>query len=455
MFRTLFAKIFIWSAVGQLVTLGSILALAAYYLPQSEEAVDNAWSAYAHTAVALYEKFGPKAVDEFLAKTGEDTLLQLQFAANRAGTSCASPTGAGAAQDTTAIAAAGFSGNYCLTVHANAGGLPDSPQSRRSRMQLVILLELLGCAGLSYIVARYLSRPITELRDAARRLARGDLTARVGGRFAARGDEAADLVREFNQMAERLAELIQSQRRLIGDISHEIKSPLARLSVALGLARRNAEAYAPRHFERMQREIEGISMLATELLTLARLQQGGAEPRMEEVDLTGLVEGVIADVTYEAQARAADIVFKRPDGPLRVEGNETLLRRAVENVLRNAIFYTAEGIAVDVTLSRIGGNGAVLEIRDHGPGVPAAALPHLFEAFYRVDEARTRKTGGSGIGLAICRQAIELHGGFVRAWNAAPNGLTIEIRLPLAGARLAREAADASAGREASLTPVT
>ena len=321
--RTLFSKIFIWSAFAQVLTLGSILALVTFYIPDSEGAINNAWSAYAHTAVVLLEKFGPEALDEFLTKTGEDTLLQLRLQATASGKACTpdapseSPPHA-LEPNTTTIAASGLEGDYCLTVHATSGGLPESPKDRRSSLQIMILLELLSCAGLSYGVARYLSRPISELRSAASRLAQGDLTARVGGTLADRSDEAAGLVREFDQMAERVADLIDAQRRLIGDISHEIKSPLARLSVALGLARRTAETYAPRQFDRMERELERLSMLAGELLTLAKLEQTPALTPIATVDLGAVVERVLSDASYESQTRMGDIVLHKHDRPLLV-----------------------------------------------------------------------------------------------------------------------------------------
>ena len=437
--RTLFGKIFLWSAFAQVLTLGSILALVTFYIPDSEGAINNAWSAYAHTAVVLLEKFGPEALDEFLTKTGEDTLLQLRLQATPSGNTCA-PDGPAPSpphppeENTTTIAASGLEGDYCLTVHAASGGLPQSPKDRRTTLQIMILLELLSCAGLSYGVARYLSRPISELRSAASRLAEGDLTARVGGKLADRSDEAAGLVREFDQMADRVADLIDAQRRLIGDISHEIKSPLARLSVALGLARRTAETYAPRQFDRMERELERLSVLAGELLTLAKLDQGPPPASLASVELGAVVERVLADATFESQMRMGDILFHKHDAPLHVAGDEDLLRRAIENVVRNAMFYTSPGTKVEIALSSADGRTAELEIRDHGPGVPDEALPHLFEPFYRVDRARTRKTGGAGVGLSICERAVRLHGGKVSARNATPRGLIVEIALPLAEA---------------------
>ncbi len=424
MLRTLFAKILVWSVVVQLITVAVNLALVTYYLPESQHAVNNAFKLYADTAVTLYERFGPKALDQFLAQSGASTLLNLRLSTTDPGASCG-PHG----DTTTSILARGRTGTYCLTVHAKNGGLPESPESRRSRLQITILLELINCAGLSYFIARYLSRPISELRLAARRLAVGDLGARVGARFSARKDEAAELVRDFDRMADRVSGLIETQRRLIGDVSHEIKSPLARLNVALGLARRDAEDHAPRQFARMQKEIDTISQLVGELLTLASLDTATAPPD-HRVDLGEVVGDVVADIAYEMPARARDLSVSATDHPVILRGDRTLLARAIGNVVRNAVFYTAPGAAIEIGFRPGAPVRVRLTIRDHGPGVPEKALGCLFDPFYRVDDARTRRTGGSGIGLAICRRAVELHGGTVHARNVTPHGLEIVIDLP-------------------------
>lgn len=230
---------------------------------------------------------------------------------------------------------------------------------------------------------------------------------------------------------EELEAAMKAQQRLIGDISHEIKSPLARLSMALGLARRSAEAEAPRQFDRMEREIENISALASELLTLARLDGAIAPPAFAEFNLSALVERIVADARYETPLRASDVVLRNTDTSVTVVGNADLLRRAIENVVRNAIFYTSENTAVDVALMRKAPGLVAIEVADRGAGVPEAALAHLFEPFYRVDEARARETGGTGIGLAICERVIQLHGGSVHARNNDPHGLIVEIELPL------------------------
>jgi signal transduction histidine kinase len=429
--RTLFAKILLWSVSVQFVTVGTILVLVTFYLPQSQEAVNNAFALYADTAVALYERFGPEALDKFLARSGENTLLQLKLSTTSSSAPCA-PESESASQSSASVIAQGSTGTYCLTVHATSGGLPESPESRRERLQIVILLQLVSCAGLSYFIARYLSRPISDLRRAATRLAKGDLTVRVGAKFSGRHDEAADLVREFDQMADRFAALVEAQRRLIGDVSHEIKSPLARLNMALGLARRDAEQHAPKQFQRIQREIDSISELVRELLTLASLDAGTGMVLNERVNLPEVIAQALSDIAFEFPDRASDMVFAKPDREIAIAGDRALLGRAIENLLHNAVFYTARGAAVEIRCEVAAADRVRVTILDHGPGVPEPALARLFDPFYRVDDARTRQTGGTGIGLAICRRTVELHKGTISARNVAPHGLAVVMDLPQA-----------------------
>jgi two-component system sensor histidine kinase CpxA len=435
--RTLFSKILIWSAAAQLIIVITLAGFVKFYIPESEDAVNNAWSLYAHDAVMLYEKMGPVTLQEFLTRTGEDTLMRLQLALEQPGATCQpaaaltpiADSGTSGGKATTTIKASGLDGDYCLTVHAKPTSLPETAASRRSRVQIAILFELLSSAALSYFIARYLSRPISELRRVSSQLALGDLNARVGSKFARRKDEAAELVREFDQMAERLSGLIETQHRLIADISHEIKSPLARLSMALGLARRSAEHYAPLQFDRMQSEVDRISLLATELLLLERIDSEDAM-RVGAVEIAALTAEIIADACYESSRAQEDFVVSCP-ADLVIAGDANLLRRLIENLVRNAIFYTQPGTEIAIGVSRKGEDRVLIEIRDRGPGVPQASLPHLFEPFYRVDEARGRKTGGTGIGLAICERVVHLHHGTISAANATPHGLIVLVDLPL------------------------
>jgi signal transduction histidine kinase len=310
--------------------------------------------------------------------------------------------------------------------------LPPPPEILQ-RVASLLSVEVACCTLVSYLLARYLARPLRTLHGATIAFAGGDLSARGQEVKAERRDEVADLVRAFNSMADRISALIQDQRRFIVDVSHEIRSPLARLSLAAALARRAASPLAAEQFDRLEREIETASSLVRDLQVLASLQDGAPPPRCEIVDLAALVTAAIDNVTFEWEGRPHDIKLTAPSEPVIAWGDSAVLQRAVENVLHNAMFYTPQDTEVAMTVTRRGGS-AHIEVRDHGPGVPEVALPHLFDPFYRVDESRTRNTGGIGIGLAILQRAVALHGGTATAANADPSGLRICIDLPLATA---------------------
>ena len=256
---------------------------------------------------------------------------------------------------------------------------------------------------ISYLLARSLSAPVRTLRDATQKLAGGDMSVRVGPSLGGPRDETAELGRDFDRMAERIDALLSAQRRLLRDISHELRSPLARLNVALGLARQKAGADAQGALDRMEREADRLNELIGELLTLTLLEsetkEGGAVP----VDLEALVHDVVQDADFEAKVsnRAVQVVESEP---LSVSGIPELLRRAIENVVRNAVRFTGEGSSVELRLSRsedLPVPMARISVRDHGPGVPEEALGRIFEPFYRVADARDRQSGGTGIGLGI------------------------------------------------------
>jgi two-component system sensor histidine kinase CpxA len=234
-------------------------------------------------------------------------------------------------------------------------------------------------------------------------------------------------------MAERIEALMESQKRLVRDVSHELRSPLARFNVALGLARQHCSSAADSYFNRIERDAERLNELIGELLTLSLLESGTEQLLREPLALDALVAKVAQDAEFEAENRGKSVALIACEA-LAVEGNSELLRRALENVVRNAVRYTREGMTVEITLHSEQGEEAmhaVITVRDHGPGVPEATLAKLFLPFYRVAEARDRQSGGTGIGLAITDRAVRLHGGTVNARNAPDGGLLIEIRLPV------------------------
>jgi len=293
---------------------------------------------------------------------------------------------------------------------------------------------LLSSGLVCYAMARYLLAPVTTLSEATRSLALGDLGVRVSGRLGARRDELADLGEDFDFMAGRLGELLDHQRQLLSDISHELRSPLARLSVALGLARQRAGETASDSLDRIEQESERLNAMIGELLVLTRLDDPRNLPEQEIVDLGALVGEVCADGDYEASSTGRRVEVD-PLPAVRVHGYAQLLRRAMENVVRNAIRYTPEGTSVSVSLvAGPGPDTATISVTDQGSGVPEETLSSLFEPFYRVGDARDRASGGTGLGLSISERAVRAHGGTIRASNRSEGGLEVEITLPTARA---------------------
>jgi signal transduction histidine kinase len=283
----------------------------------------------------------------------------------------------------------------------------------------VIALAVLLCYGF----AHYLTAPLRRLRSTVERFGQGDLTARAQEK---RHDEVGDLAASFNRMADHIQTLLAAERRLLFDISHELRSPLARLSVAVELAR-PSEANAPL-LDRIQKEADRLNSLIVQMLEVTRTEGEPSRMKAEPVRLDQLVGELAGDCAIEAQAHGCSLHFPHP-GPVSLSGDGELLRRAIENVMRNAIRYAPEATNVEVTLEN-GGGWAKIRVRDYGPGVPPEALPRLFDAFYRVEEDRDRKSGGVGLGLSIARRAVELHKGKLQASNASP-GLLVEIDLPV------------------------
>jgi len=299
---------------------------------------------------------------------------------------------------------------------------------------LGILIGIISSGLVCYVLARYLTSPVVRLRAATQQLAAGDLTARAGVPGSRRHDEMAQLTRDFDRMAERLQNLVDAQRRLLSDISHELRSPLARLNVALELARQRSGAEARTALDRIDRETNRLNEMIERLLTIARLEAGGQAVEKSPVRLVELIDEIARDAAFEAQSRRCEVEVTIVDDCV-VSGSASLLHSAIENVVRNAIRYTQEGSSVQVRLeqgSGLAGPQAIVSVSDSGPGVPNEALDKLFLPFYRIDDARGRQTGGVGLGLAITQRAISLHEGTIRAANRPEGGLMVEIRLPLA-----------------------
>jgi len=296
---------------------------------------------------------------------------------------------------------------------------------------------LLASLVFGALLAWYVARPIRHLRAAFASLSHGNLETRVAPLMGRRRDDVADLGRDFDRMAQQLQSLMGAQRFLLHEVSHELRSPLARLQAAIGLARQNPDE-VDGSFERIEREADCIDELVGQLLTLSRLEATVADPSGDHVectDLMDLVASIVADAHFEAQANGRAVVFES-EGDAVAEVLAELIHRAVENVIRNSVRYTGRGSTVEVRaeVSRspfpeARGGTFVVRVADRGPGVAESELPSIFEPFFRGAEGQWG--AGFGLGLAITRRAIEAHGGSVRADNRAGGGLVIELALPL------------------------
>jgi two-component system, OmpR family, sensor histidine kinase CpxA len=295
-----------------------------------------------------------------------------------------------------------------------------------------LLAVLIMAGALCFWLARHITIPVSKMRTTAQQLADGNLGARVGRAVASRHDELADLGRNFDRMAERIESLLTSQRLLFRNVSHELRSPLARLNVALELARRSTAAEVSGYLDRIEREAERLNRLIGQMLALARLVSGVDRAEQGVFELGRLVQEVVADGDFEARARHSAVRMVSCESCV-VVGAAELLRSALENIVRNAVHATMEGTETEVRMRHrqtSEGVYAVIEVRDHGPGVPEKELANIFQPFHRLGPVHARHTGGAGLGLAIAERAVRLHGGTIVAANAPGGGLLMTICIP-------------------------
>ena len=306
--------------------------------------------------------------------------------------------------------------------------------TRFASPQLPVAIAVGGVT--TFVLVLIFTRPVIRLRRAATQLARGKLSTRVkqtrwGAFF--EGEEFNALVHDFNHMAERLEWLVDAQKLLLRDVSHELRSPLARLSLALELARGDADTTMGIHLDRIERETDRLNQLIGQLLTLSSMEAAESLEKPERVSLDQLLKEIFTDAEYEAQQRGAGVVMQTVC-ECEVDGRRELLYRSVENIIRNAIRYTEPGSQVEICLRKDESfRMALIEVSDRGPGIPEQELEAIFRPFYRIDLARAAQTGGFGVGLAIAERAVKLHNGRITATNREGGGATIQIALPIAG----------------------
>jgi two-component system sensor histidine kinase CpxA len=301
------------------------------------------------------------------------------------------------------------------------------PGSVLAAVLISSLLTSLLCA----VLAQYITRPILRLRDTAHAIAGGNLEARAGLSGSTRRDEIADLVRDFDGMAGEIRDLVESNRRMLMGVSHDLRSPISRIRVALSLASTAPELERNELLGRIEIELLRLNEMIEQILTVARLESGQLRPEVEALSLNQVIGEAVEDARFEASQSNVEVVYDEHWPEVTLKGAENMLRSAVENVLRNAIFYSGADGRVELSV-KVQNAVATISVRDNGPGVPASALPKLFNPFYRVDDARGTSTGGSGLGLSIVSGAVKVHNGSVCARNLEPHGLEIIIELPVA-----------------------
>lgn len=302
--------------------------------------------------------------------------------------------------------------------------------SRPKVIAVPLIVATLISGIICFLLARYLTAPLSRLRTATSAMAKGDLSHRVAPTMGKRKDEIAELAIDFDNMATQLQKLLISHKQLLRDASHELRSPLARLQVALGLAQKKTTGEIDKELSRIELETERLNELIGQLLSLARMETNSSEIQLETFNLSTLLNEVIDDAQYEANPQQRHINLKNKVD-CQVTGNPILLKSALENIIRNAIRYTAEKTSVEIDMQTGRNNQILITIRDHGPGVDNDMLEKIFEPFVRTSIARDRQTGGYGLGLAIAKRAISLHNGKVSAQNQKEGGMCVKIVLPV------------------------
>ncbi len=449
----LFFKIFLWFLAAIALMVGGVVFLN--WTVQTEPVVSrwrisvrNQTNIYAATAAQIYATQGEAGLNEFLSRVRQaETIGEVDIIGENGRVWLSEGVNAENYREFVDRALAGDAVEIELVQPESALSTRQFVLPNGERYVLIVRWErprmtpFFGESPLRYIrygallltafllcwaLARYLSSPIGKLRKATQKLADGDLTARVADQVGNRHDELASLAKDFDVMAERIESLIMSQKRLSRDVSHELRSPLARMNVALEIAKQKSNGETAPVLQRIETESNRLNAMISSLLTLSKLETGEQDFDRRELNLKTLVEQVAADADFEANAKGKSVnILEAVD--CRISGSESLIRSAVENVLRNAVRYTTEGTEVEVSLSNGDGN-AVLRVLDHGGGVPETELSNLFRPFYRVGEARDRGSGGTGLGLAIAEQAIRAHKGTINARNTV-DGLEVEITL--------------------------
>lgn len=454
--RTLFLKIFFCFLVI-IVLVGTSLEtsalLARFYEDRWQATLHSIMPMEAEKAAVMYETEGPEKLRAYLDELQSRKTVRFYFfdedgnvlldrpappavlevARNKEGMARTTAQGLSAVRVRLGIAVrqviAPSGKKYSLGFQTSPSHLVPVSEALGKHPYLRLLAITLVAMALCFALTLHITRPLGKLRQAASDIADGRLKTRVKPAIGRRHDEIALLGDDFDRMAEQIERLVTAQRNLLGDVSHELRSPLARLIVALSLLKQAQSDEATEYQTRIGIEADRLDKLIGQLLTLTRIDSGVDSTLRETFDLANLVQEVTADGDFEARAQNRGVRFLASQS-CPMTGVAELIRSAVENVVRNAVRHTAEGTTVEVTIERKE-TLALLRVRDHGPGVPVELLDKIFLPFHRNGDG-----GGAGLGLAITDRVVKLHNGTIEAYNAREGGLMIDIHLPLLGTDL-------------------
>jgi two-component system OmpR family sensor kinase len=445
--HSLFWRIFLtfWFALA-LILVGTVTVAVDAALKWRSERPSLPYEELYSAAAQVFESGGGAGLKQWIQDLSPPALRDRTFVLDSAGRDLLdrplpSYPGATRARAARGLAVPGPIGRSLMLVGSDGrtyrvivtAGLLRGPARRFGELELpgvraaTLIIALVVSAVICFFLARYLTAPVDRLRDATQRIAAGDLNVRVLPSLKGRNDDLGLLAADFDSMAERVRSLLESKQQLLRDVSHELRSPLARLQLALSLAQRG-DMGLPENLARIGREADRLEQLIARVLLLARIERPGLGIESERVDVGALLEEIVADVVIEADARRSRMDLESA-AALEVMGDREALRSAFENVLRNAVRYSPPGSQLRVRAQRSAASIEV-EFEDQGPGVPEKDLALIFEPFYRVDASRDRAEGGEGLGLAIAARAVALHHGSIKARNLQGGGLAVRITLP-------------------------
>ena len=444
--RSLFARVFLnfWLASSLMVLSLAVVTAMTNARPLSHRWLMHSLDLYTTTAIDVYEHGGVERLEEYLAEIHGDSHISATLMKNDVNlTNTPFPTDAAALlaqarrEEKSTFS---FGSPWIGVVRQQRGqdiyvlvsqvrpvrmfGNFLDPEKNWFRLAVMLLISV----GLCGLLARSITRPIRSLQKTALAITQGNLAARALPAMKGRKDELASLAHDFDQMAERVQTLLNQQKMLLRDISHELRSPLARLSVSAELVQRGDTTAA----ERMQADIKSLERMITDLLTLARIDASDKYSRHETVQIGRLVQQIVKDASFEGLTEQKSVV---QTGVMErfVQADTGLLHSCIENVVRNALRHTPAGGVVEVKVSDdsdVVSPTVIVHVRDEGPGVPEQALDRIFDPFFRLPSPDAHKQSGAGLGLSISRRIATLYGGTVVARNQVEGGLEVQVRLP-------------------------